>query len=69
MAEIVNNIRKNNWCSALDEKWARDYIKVAEDREAAEAACHVAEAFITLALSHNPRFDRERFLKACGLRG
>jgi hypothetical protein len=67
MAEIVNNIRTEKWSSALDDKWARDYIKSAEDEETATRACEVAEAFIVLGINANPRFDRERFLRACGL--
>lgn len=32
-------------------------------------ALHTANAFATLALAHNPRFNRERFIAACGLGG
>jgi hypothetical protein len=67
MAEIVNNIRTGDWDNATCQSWARSYIKDAADAYDAETACHVAEAFMTLAVSHNPRFDRERFLRACGL--
>jgi len=67
MARIVDNIRCGEWDNATCLPWARSYIKDASDAYDAETACQVAEAFITLAISHNPRFDRERFLKACGL--
>jgi hypothetical protein len=66
MAAIVANIRTGEWSDELP-TWADAYIKTTENTVCNMAACQVAEAFILLAVANNPRFDRERFLRACGL--
>lgn len=36
--------------------------------EAVRAAAYAAETFAAVAAEQNPRFDRDRFMEACGLR-
>jgi len=60
----------------LQGEWTRDFpVWVCIERvgrtnhleDEYEQACIVAEAFILLFRAFNPRFDKQRFLVACGL--
>lgn len=66
MAAIVSNVRTGEWTTDAP-YWARSYIKAHGDTDRTRTACHIAEAFIVLALANNPRFDESRFLQACGI--
>ena len=55
MADLVNEIRAGNWSDCNGEP--------TEERD----ALLVADFAILVAETYNPRFDRFRFLKACGL--
>lgn len=67
MAQLVADIRTGDVALATAEPWIVDYIKSASNPDAAISACVTAQAFVTLALRFNPRFDTDRFLRACGL--
>lgn len=72
MAAIVRSILNGEWTNEAP-AWCKDVrygrIMYAPDEEDATytRAVQTAEAFIHLASSVNPRFDRARFLRACGL--
>lgn len=66
-AKLVDNIRQGYWTNDFPEWFdtrgvGQSFIVTAEHR-----AAMTAEAFIVLFGGFNPRFDRERFLIACGL--
>lgn len=66
-AAIVDNIRTGNWTNEPP-NWANPGL-VSSGIEATpeyDRAVQTAEAFIVL-FSAMPRFDRQRFLVACGL--
>lgn len=71
MASIIAGIRNGLWTNELP-CWA-DSTKVLshgpdfEIEDNYTRAVQAAEAFIMLASQENPRFDRTRFLNACGL--
>lgn len=70
-AAIVRNILNGEWTSDLP-PWAKragavDALMFDEDAMSYTRAVWTAEAFIMLFTSHNPRFDTQRFLIACGL--
>ena len=62
MAEIVKSILEGKWTSEAP-SWAVDI----DGTTAVTRAVQTAEVFIILAERFNPRFDRDRFLQACGL--
>ena len=66
-AQLVRSIRDGNWTNDFPAWFDRrdvgqSFIVTAEHR-----AVMTAEAFIALFSEFNPRFDRTRFLVACGL--
>ena len=69
MAEMVRFILTGHWTMEFP-PWADESQNCiawhAEDGPYTRAVW-TAEAFIKLAADYNPRFDRTRFLQACGL--
>lgn len=63
MAAIVLSILQGEWTNERP-SWAPCDI---DETTAVTRAVQTAEAFIMLASEDNPRFDRTRFLIACGL--
>lgn len=71
MADMVRAILAGKWTDSAP-AWAdesRYPLTESLDLEALNyrRAVQTAEAFILLAESQNPRFNRARFLRACGL--
>ena len=64
MADIVKAILADEWTDDLPDWSAESHISVPTTYQ---QAARVAEAFIVLCERWNPRFDRQRFLVACGL--
>lgn len=66
-AEIVRAINDGDWTHEAPD-WANfnDYYPAAI-MEHYTRAVQTAEVFIMLFSEHNPRFDYQRFLVACGL--
>lgn len=72
-AAIVRNIVEGNWTEETP-SWANrdtianiDYLYAEPMDTAYLRAVQTAEAFVMLFTQHNPRFDTNRFLIACGL--
>lgn len=67
-AAIVQNILDDEWSMDAPD-WADDdrYSDVGSGSNPYCRAVQTAEAFIILFQQHNPRFDMQRFLVACGL--
>jgi hypothetical protein len=69
MASIVKAILDGHWIAEFppygDE--SRNAISWNNSDYAYTRAVWTAEAFIKIAAEHNPRFDQDRFLVACGL--
>ncbi len=69
MASIVRAILDGEWTNEFppygDE--SRSIVNDGPD-ESYTRAVWTAEAFIKIAAEHNPRFDQNRFLIACGLK-
>ena len=64
-AGLVDTIRKGAWTHDAP-SWSPIGAYLADTRHDIRAI-QTAEAFILLFTEHNPRFDRARFLDACGL--
>jgi len=78
-AQIVNSIRDEQWTHEAP-SWANEYFpdgrraydgtpSFDEDTVAYTRAVQTAEAFIAMFQEFNPRFNRDKFLSACGLVG
>ena len=72
-AKLVNHIRQGHWTNDLP-AWAprqHTVVEVNDDLGNIDSAyiraVWTAEVFINLFVEFNPRFDRTRFLIACGL--
>lgn len=63
MARLVKAILNDEWTSESPE-WVDGWFVNRGNRQ---RATQTAEAFIILARSFNPRFNEQKFLKACGL--
>jgi hypothetical protein len=68
MAAIVKAILDGKWTNERPD-WATDgeFGDLLHATTNANRAVQTAEAFIVLCEQNNPRFDRQRFLVACGL--
>jgi hypothetical protein len=70
-AAIVRNILDGSWTfdppSFADKRRLLVMHDSGDEDETYTRAVWTAEAFINLFTSHNPRFDTQRFLIACGL--
>lgn len=66
-ALIVRSILAGNWTNDLP-SWASPMLYGGDEVGSARIrAIQTAEAFICLAITTSPRFNRQRFLAACGL--
>lgn len=63
-AELVDAIRRGSWTNEPPAFVDADAIQPISNYQ---RAVQTAEAFIILFRAWNPRFDEQRFLKACGL--
>ncbi len=66
-ASIVRSILNGEWTNDAPD-WCDGRLFPGETPSPYVRAVQTAEAFLALAASTNPRFDRDRFLVACGLK-
>jgi hypothetical protein len=67
-ASMVRAILAGEWTNELPD-WAQSVVAYGYDTYPRVRAVQTAEAFLLLFTAFNPRFKRDRFLKACGLIG